>query len=162
MDPSHERRNTGCRLKKPLYGLKQTPCVWHSKITEYLHQIGFRMSKSDNSLYIRSQSGNPLVNILYVDDLVIGGKNLADINNVKSLLSGKFEMKDMHDLHYFLGIKVIRTPVGTLISQRQCILNLLYKFAKTECQPVSNPSIATLSSMLTLELKSASQLSIIH
>ena len=41
-----------CRLKKPLYGLKQAPRVWHSKITHYLHQIGFRMSKSDTCLHI--------------------------------------------------------------------------------------------------------------
>ena len=38
------------RLKKSLYGLKQASSAWHSKITQYLHQIGFRMSKSDNSL----------------------------------------------------------------------------------------------------------------
>ena len=47
-----------CRFKKPLYGLKQAPHAWHSKITLYLHQIGFRMSKSDNSLYIRSDSAS--------------------------------------------------------------------------------------------------------
>ena len=41
-----------CQLKKPLYGLKQAPRAWHSKITQYLHRIGFRMSKSNNSLYI--------------------------------------------------------------------------------------------------------------
>ena len=54
------------------------------------------MSKLDNSFNIRSESYNPIVIFLYVDDLVIGGKNLADISKVKSLLSGKFEMKDMH------------------------------------------------------------------
>ena len=41
-----------CRLKKPIYGLKKALSAWHSKIMQYLHQIGFRMSKSDNSLYI--------------------------------------------------------------------------------------------------------------
>ena len=46
------------------------------------------MSKSDNSLYIRSDSTSPLVIILYVDDLVIGGEHLIDINKVKYLLSG--------------------------------------------------------------------------
>ena len=44
--------NVVCHLKKPLYSLKQAPRAWHSKITQYLHQIGFRMSKSDTSLYI--------------------------------------------------------------------------------------------------------------
>ena len=48
--PGFESRvhpNAVCYLKKDLYGLKQEPCVWHSKITQYLHQIGFRMSKFD-------------------------------------------------------------------------------------------------------------------
>ena len=140
--PGFESRvhpNVVCRLKKPLYGLKQAPRAWHSKITQYLHQIGFRMSKSDTSLYIRHESDNPIVIILYMDDLVIGGKDLAEINKVKSLLSGRFEMKDLHELHYFLGIEVIRTPVGILISQRHYVLNLLYKFGLTECKPVSTP-----------------------
>ena len=131
--------NAVYRLKKPLYGLKEALRAWHSKITQYLHQIGFRMSKSDTSLYIRHESDNPIVIILYVDDLVIGGKDLAEINKVKSILSGRFEMKDLHELHYFLGIKVIRTPVGILISQRHYVLNLLYKFGLTECKPVSTP-----------------------
>ena len=98
-----------CRLKKPLYGLKQVPSAWHLKITQYLHQIGFRMSKSDSSLYIKNESYNLIVIILYVDDLVIRSKNLANVDNVKLLLSGRFEMKDMHELHYFLDIGVIRT-----------------------------------------------------
>ena len=96
------------------------------------------MSKSDTSLYIRHNSNSPIVIILYVDDLAIRGKDL-EINKVKSHLSGRFEMKDLHKLHYVLGIEVIRTPVGILISQRHYILNLLYKFGLTECKPVSTP-----------------------
>ena len=71
------------------------------------------MSKSDTSLYIKKESNNPVVIILYVDDLVIGGKNIPDVNKVKLLLSGKFEMKDMHELHYFLGIEVISVRIVT-------------------------------------------------
>ena len=74
------------------------------------------MSKSDISLYIRNESDSSIVIILYVDDLVIGGKDLAEINKVKSLLSGRFEMKDMHELHYFLDIEVIQTLVRIMIS----------------------------------------------
>ena len=97
------------------------------------------MSKSDTTLYIRHGSDNPIFIILYVDDLVIGGKDIAEINKIKSLLSGRFEMKDLHELHYFLGIEVIRTPIRILISQRHYVLNLLYKFGLTECKPVSTP-----------------------
>ena len=112
-----------CRLKKPLYSLKQAPRAWHSKITRYLYCIGFRMSKYDNSLYIRIDFQRLIVIILYVDDLVIGGEHLVDINKVKSLLSKKIEMTDMKELHYFLGIEVIRTLAGIMISQRHYIFN---------------------------------------
>mgnify|MGYP002776152625 FL=1 len=102
------------------------------------------MSKSDNSLFIRSNSEIPTVIIMYVDDLVVGGKNLADINKVESLLSGWFEMEDMLELHYFLSIEVIRAPVGIMISQRHYLLNstpldwnlkLDAEFRTEECKP---------------------------
>ena len=96
------------------------------------------MSKSDNSLYIRSDY-SPIFIILNVDDLVIGGEHLVDINMVKSLLSSKFEMTDMKELHYFLGIEVIRTPTGIMISERHYILNLLYKFGMAECKSMATP-----------------------
>ena len=91
-----------CRLKKPLYGLKEAPRAWHSKITHYIHQIGFKMSKSDNSLFIQSDSKGQVFILIYVDDLVIGGEHLANIEHIEKLLSAQFEMKDMKELHYFL------------------------------------------------------------
>ena len=68
-----------------------------TKITQYLYQIGFGISKSDNSLYIRSGSESLIVIILYVDDLVIGGEHLVEINKVKSLLFDKV-FQELHDL----------------------------------------------------------------
>ena len=127
-----------CQLKTPLYGLKQAPRAWHSKITHYLHRISFRMWKSYNSLYIRSDSGSSIVIILYIDNLIIRGEHLVDINKVKFLPSSKFKMTDMKEIHYFLGIEVIRTPTGIMISQRHYILNLLFKFRMTECKVVTS------------------------
>ena len=50
--------------------------------------------------------------LLYVDDLVITGADLGEIDRVKLQLVASFDMKDLGDLHYFLGIEVIRTPEG--------------------------------------------------
>ena len=121
-----------CRLKKLIYTLKQAPKACHSKITQYLHQISFKMSKSDNTLFVRSNSRGQVFIIIYVDDLVIGGEHLAGIEHIKKLLFCRFEMKDMKELHYFLGIEVIWTLYGTMNSQRRYILNLLYKFGITD------------------------------
>ena len=115
----------------------KAPRAWHSKITQCLHQIGFEMSRSDNSLYIRSDSKGQVFIKIYVDDLVIGGEHLANIENIRNLLSGQFEMNDMKELHYFLGIEVIETRDGILISQWHYILNLLFRM--TKCKPVTTP-----------------------
>ena len=74
-----------------------------------------------------------------VDDLVIGGEHMVDIDHIKKLLSGWFEMKDMKELHYVLGIEVIRIPGSIMISQRHYIVNLLFKFVIPECKLVATP-----------------------
>ena len=71
--------------------------------------------------------------MLYVDDLVIAGANLGEIRHVKSQLAASFDMKDLGDLHYFLGIEVICTPEGILIGQRHYALSMLFKFGMTAC-----------------------------
>ena len=95
------------------------------------------MSKFDNSLFIRSDSRGLVFIIIYVDDLVIRGEHLTNISHIKKLLSIRFKLKDMKELHYFLGIEVIQIPNGIMLSQCPYILNLLYKFGMTKCKPVS-------------------------
>ena len=97
------------------------------------------MSKFDNSMFIWSDSRGQVLIIIYVDDLVIEGEHLADIEHIKKLLSNRFEMKYMKELHYFLGIEVIRTPYSIVFSQSRYILNLLYKFVMTQCKPITTP-----------------------
>ena len=74
-----------------------------------------------------------------MDDLIITEVDLGEISRVKSQLAASFEMKDLGDLHYFLGIEVIRTPEGILISQRHYALNMLFKFGMADCKPISTP-----------------------
>ena len=74
-----------------------------------------------------------------MDNQVITGPDLAEINRVKSQLSAAFEMKDLGDLHYFLGIEVIHIPNSILLTQRHYVLNMLYKFEMTDCRSISTP-----------------------
>ena len=72
-------------------------------------QHDFATSKSDSSLFIRKGRLRPVSILLYVDDLVITYVDLGEINSVKLQLAASSDMKDLGDLHYFLGIEVIRT-----------------------------------------------------
>ena len=95
------------------------------------------MSKSNNSLYVRNDYKSLIFINIYKDDLVIGNEHLVGINKVKSLLSDKFEMTNMKELHYFQSIEIIRTPSSVMISQWHYILNLLYKFEMIECKSMA-------------------------
>ena len=74
-----------------------------------------------------------------VTDFHDSGEQLLHINKLKTLLSVKFDMMDMQDLHYFLGISVIRISDDIMISRRHYILNLLFKFGMTKCKLVATP-----------------------
>jgi Reverse transcriptase (RNA-dependent DNA polymerase) len=63
--------------------------------------------------------------LVYVDDIIIAGNNLEEINRVKMQLKEKFDVKDLRLLKYFLGIKIVHSPKEIFISQRKYILDLL-------------------------------------
>jgi len=121
VDQTHP--NLVCKLKKALYGLKQALRAWSEKIGEYLVTSGFQTSNADFSLYVKKTDHGIIVIVIYVDDLIITGDSDADISDLKKLLKQKFEMKDLGELHYFLGIGVIKSPKGIWLLQRQYALN---------------------------------------
>ena len=128
-----------CRLKKALYGLKQAPRAWSDKIGEYLVNIGFYVSNADHSLYVRKGDAGLVIIVIYVDDLIITSDSDSGIAEVQGLLKKKFEMKDLGELRYFLGLEVIRCDDGIWLSQRQYGLDMLSKYGMTACKPLSVP-----------------------
>jgi hypothetical protein len=80
-----------------------------------------------------------IIIVIYVDDLIIIRDSDADIFDLKKLLKQKFEMKDLGELRYFLGIEVIQSPKRIWLLQRQYALNKLIKYGMTVCKPISIP-----------------------
>ena len=102
---THEKRTHVCRLKKALYGLKQTPRAWYGQIENYLQQLGFIKSDADLNLYYLMVENEPLILVLYVDDLFLTGSS-GLIKDCKRNLEAEFDMKDMGLMHYFIGLEV--------------------------------------------------------
>ncbi|MDM1607408.1 hypothetical protein HX028_23950, partial [Escherichia coli] len=75
----------------------------------------------------------------YVDDLIVGGDSEEEVVHVKSLLKQNFEMKDLGELRYFLGIEVVRTPHGILLLQRQYGLDMLSKYGMIVVAAIVSP-----------------------
>ena len=90
-------------------------------------------------MFVRQDQLGPVIILLYVDDFVIAGVDLDELGRVKLQLAASFDMKDMGDCHYLLGMKVVRTPEGILINQRDYVLTMLFKFGMVDCKSVSIP-----------------------
>ena len=99
------RESHVCRMRKELYRQKQAPRAWYSKIDSYLQQLGFEKSEVDPNLYYLVEGEDPIILVLYVDDLFITGEERL-IARCKKGLASEFEMKDIGLMHYFLGMEV--------------------------------------------------------
>ena len=97
------------------------------------------MANADHSLYVPKNEHGIVIICIYVDDLIVGGDNEAEVAHVKTLMKQEFDMKDLGELCYFLGIEIVRTKEGIWLSQRQYALNMLSKYGMANCKPISIP-----------------------
>ena len=98
LPPGHVKEknaNLVCRLKKSIYGLKQSPRAWYGKLSQYLISCNFKISNADHSLFTKSEGNNITLVLVYVDDLIITGNNLEEIRKIKSQLKENFDIKDL-------------------------------------------------------------------
>ena len=108
-------------------------------MSRFLKSIGFEISKDDHSLYVKKIDCGLIVIVIYVDDLIFTGSNKDEIADVKKVLGAEFDMKDLGELKYFLGIEVVQTPQGIWMLQRQYVLDMLKKYGMMACKPVATP-----------------------
>ncbi|CAL2254016.1 unnamed protein product [Prunus armeniaca] len=130
-----------CKLQKSLYGLKQAPRAWNAKFTGYLPSLGFKMSHSDPSLFVKISDSAIVVLLLYVDDIILTGSNSQVIEEVITDLGSVFDLKDLGPLTFFLGLQISYKSNGDLfISQQKYAKDLLVKAGMKSCRPCLTPS----------------------
>ncbi|GJV57940.1 ribonuclease H-like domain-containing protein [Tanacetum coccineum] len=105
---SKDDKNKVCRLVKSLYGLKQAPRKWNEKLLKVLKENDFVQSVNDHSLFTKSKNNKFIALFVYVDDIVVTGNCVDEIEKFKKFLESKFKIKDLGSLKYFLGIEVIK------------------------------------------------------
>ncbi|KAI5327629.1 hypothetical protein L3X38_027025 [Prunus dulcis] len=133
--PSHV-----CRLRKSLYGLKQAPRAWNAKFTGHLPAIGFTVSHSDPSLFVKHVGSDSVLLLLYVDDIILIGSKDGLVQEVIDELSAVFEMKDMGRLTYFLGLQISYHDNGDIfVCQTKYARDLLAKAGMDTCRSCTTP-----------------------
>jgi hypothetical protein len=136
----HGRESHVCRLKKALYGLKQALRAWYSRIDSYLQQLGFEKSEADPNLYFIVVGEDPLILLLYVDDLFITGAERL-ISSYKESLASEFKMTDIGLMHYFLGLEVWQEPGHVFLGQGKYVCDILRRFQMGDSRPMTTPMI---------------------
>lgn len=141
--------NYVCHLQRSLYGLKQVPRAWFHRLSSFLLSHSFNSSKTDPSLFILHNNSITLFILIYVGDIFVTGNSSSAIHALISTLSHEFSLKDLGPVHYFLGIQVIRSSHGFLLSQRQYIYDILALFNMSNAKGVQTPM--STSTSLTLD-----------
>jgi hypothetical protein len=138
-----DRKTHVCKLKKALYRLKQAPRAWYGRIDSFRTSLGFTKSKADSNLYFKVMNDEPMILLLYVDDLFLTGEENL-ITECKKKLSSEFEMKDLGLMHYFLGLEVWQSPERIFLNQGKNAVEILKRFDMLECKSMNTPMEAKL------------------
>ena len=130
-----------CKLKRSIYGLKQSPRCWNQTLDTQLKELGFIQSPSDPCIYTSTKQGLMIIAI-YVDDIVIAGKSEKQIASIKSAIAKQFQVKDMGEMHYFLGVSVKQNlkMKETWIGQPLYTKTILKKFGMENAKPIHTPA----------------------
>jgi histone deacetylase 1/2 len=132
-----------CKLDKALYGLKQAPRAWYYRLSVKLQELGFKPSKGDTSLFYFRKGDLVMFVLIYVDDIIVASSSLEGTQRLLKTLKSDFALKDLGDLHYFLGIEGTKLGDGILLSQAKYSNDVLRRTGMQKCKPASTPMATT-------------------
>ena len=124
------KENLVCRLKKSLYGQKQAPRFWYKKIDSFMLNHGYNMTITYHCVFFKKFSnGDCVILLLYVDDMLIVGRDTNKIEKLKRELNKFFAIKDLEPTKQILGMKITRDRA----SKRLCLSQEKYIEKVAQC-----------------------------
>ena len=145
----HGKESHVCILKKALYKLKQASRTWYRWIDGHFFKFGFTKTDVDSKLYYKVFDGESLILVLYVDDLYLTeDEKLIECCNKK--LASKFDMKDLGQLHYFLGLEIRHQRDEIFLSQGKYNVNILGRFGMLDYKSMTTLMVTNLNKLHSL------------
>jgi hypothetical protein len=132
-----------CHLRKSSYGLKQASRQWYLKFDDTIRSFGFEENKEDNCIYAKFRSGKFIFIILYVDDILLASNDVNLLLEIMRFLSSNFDMKNLDEASFVLGIKIHRDRRNEILrlSQKAYLEKVLKKFSMHACNPTHAPIV---------------------
>lgn len=94
-----------CLLLRALYGLRQSPLLWYEQLKAFLITLKFTPIMSDICAFKHTNGG---IIVVYVDDMLVIAQSLEALITVVALLKDRFKMRELGDIHYYLGMRIVR------------------------------------------------------
>ncbi|CAJ2672347.1 unnamed protein product [Trifolium pratense] len=138
---SGDPKSVVCKLKKSIYGLRQASRQWYCKFHQVISSFGFEANPVDDCIYQKFSGSKFVFLVLYVDDILLASNNIGLLHETKRFLTKNFEMKDLRDASFVLGIRILRDrSQGILgLSQRSYIDTVLDRFSMKDSKPGDTP-----------------------
>ncbi|CAH2104888.1 unnamed protein product [Euphydryas editha] len=134
-------RNVGkvLKLKKAIYGLKQSARAWYKKVENCLQELGYKKSLYESCLFVKVSEKEKTFIALFVDDFFIFSNCNREVDYLKAQLNSKFKLKDLGQLRQCLGMDVVIEKGKLCINQTKFIEKLLCKFNMQNCNGIETP-----------------------
>ena len=126
-----------CKLIKSLYGIKQTSQKWYKKLSLLLQSCGHQQAQADHNLFVKSSGSNFTTLIVYVDDIVLTGNFIDEIDRIKKVLDDTFQIKNL--VVVLLGFRGSLFRKGDLSVSKKYCLYLLQDSGFLGSKPCSAP-----------------------
>ena len=97
-----------CKLQKSIYGLKQASRSWNIRFDTAIKSYGFEQNVVEPCGYKKIVNSVVAFLVLYVDDILLIGNDVEYLTDVKKWLNTQFQMKDLGEAQYILGIQIVR------------------------------------------------------
>ena len=136
-----------CRLIKTIYGTKQAPREWNKEVNEFIvNELQLNRCTSDSCVYVKkSRTGKVIIVAIFVDDFTAAydSTDEGEWNQMKQKLMSKYKMKDLGDVEWILGMKVVRDRSRRIIKldQEVYVEKILEKFNMERSKEVDTPSV---------------------
>ncbi|KAL9427141.1 hypothetical protein AB3S75_033856 [Citrus x aurantiifolia] len=131
------KENMVRKLKRSIYGLKQASKQWYLKFHDIVTSYGFQENVVDQYRYLRVSGSKYIISVLYVDDILLAANDTNFLLETKQMLSYSFDIKDLDEAYFVLGIEILRDKSrGVLgLSQKTYIDHILKRFNSQSCAP---------------------------
>ena len=128
------------KLKKSLYGLKQSPRNWNKKFNKLVTTFGLIRSIADPCIYYGNGQKGRLLLAIYVDDILVAGQPENVVTELLDFMRAAFEIK-IEEPTCFLGLElnVDRRSGRIRVNQQGYIRNMLARFGMENCNKAPTP-----------------------